>query len=594
MEQGRESYAPEKIGVAHSVLTLIIGVFILMFAVFGATGASVIGRLSSLGNTSIGMMSYIAEVNQYEREISVAFEKAYSACYAYIVYYQQSDSNSMDSAKADIASSKETIDQSAAALKETFSKYAGAEEQEKVDAILLRSDRFFEGIDKVIAFMNNGSTLRAVVLVDKEVRGEVKGYLEIEAEFQEMIGVIQQNCQAQIRKEKDTATLITAVSLGVFAVFALFGAILMHRNVVVPINKMSGELGRMISEINSGHGDLTKRVDTKCKNELSLIRHSVNEFISALQTVMQSVKGSTRILFDSTGKVSERVRQANEHVTNTSAALEELSASMQNVANTAENIGEKVSDIERATEVMNQETANGTQTTVQIRKEADQIMAEASRKKNETGAKMQELSSVLTESVRESEQVKQIADLTNEILSIASQTNLLALNASIEAARAGEAGRGFAVVADEISALADNSRKTAARIQEISGSVTGAVQALSENSMNVVDFINTTVLSDYDSYEKVGEKYEKTAQIMADMLQGFQSSAENLQGIMVEMTDAISSITVSVSEASQAIEMSAANSTEIVEQFGDITAAMDKNNTVTTELANNTRKFEMV
>ncbi len=48
---------------------------------------------------------------------------------------------------------------------------------------------------------------------------------------------------------------------------------------------------------------------------------------------------------------------------------------------------------------------------------------------------------VLEHSVKESEQVNQIGELTNVILDIASQTNLLALNASIEAARAGEAGK---------------------------------------------------------------------------------------------------------------------------------------------------------
>lgn len=102
---------------------------------------------------------------------------------------------------------------------------------------------------------------------------------------------------------------------------------------------------------------------------------------------------------------------------------------------------------------------------------------------------MEELSGVLEKSVKDSEKVSQINELTKVILDIASQTNLLALNASIEAARAGEAGKGFAVVAQEISALADNSRQTAGNIQIISNEVTEAVKSLAENAMQLHLFL---------------------------------------------------------------------------------------------------------
>nr|MCR5547087.1 methyl-accepting chemotaxis protein [Lachnospiraceae bacterium] len=226
-----------------------------------------------------------------------------------------------------------------------------------------------------------------------------------------------------------------------------------------------------------------------------------------------------------------------------------------------------------------------------IQKEAVQIKEDATQKKENTGAKMQELSTVLAQSVKDSEQVKQINDLTNDILDIASQTNLLALNASIEAARAGEAGKGFAVVADEISALAANSRDTAGNIQEISNSVTQAVKTLSDNAMEVLDFINEVVLGDYDSFVETGDKYEDTAEIIEAMLADFVDKADNLNVIMEEMETAVSSITVSVEESSSAINMSAANSTEIVEEIQGIGDAMERNNDVTGQLSASTERF---
>lgn len=65
------------------------------------------------------------------------------------------------------------------------------------------------------------------------------------------------------------------------------------------------------------------------------------------------------------------------------------------------------------------------------------------------------------------EKSKDIAKITELIMSIAEQTNLLALNATIEAARVGDAGKGFAVVASEVNKLAAQSKVSANNISQI-------------------------------------------------------------------------------------------------------------------------------
>lgn len=286
-----------------------------------------------------------------------------------------------------------------------------------------------------------------------------------------------------------------------------------------------------------------------------------------------------------------RIQKANENVTNTSAALQELAASMESVARTAETINDKVAEVRAAADGINEGTANGKQRANEIQKEAIWIKQDAEQKKQDAGVKMQELSVILEQSIKDSEQVKQINELTNDILNIASQTNLLALNASIEAARAGEAGRGFAVVADEINELASNSRDTAGSIQEISIQVTQAVKALSDNAMDVLDFINHTVLADYDVFEETGNKYENTASVIEKMLLGFADQVDDLNRIMGEMENSVVSITTAVEESSSAINLSAVNSTEIVEEIQGIGDAMERNNDVTGQLSSSTQRF---
>ncbi|MBR5635545.1 MAG: methyl-accepting chemotaxis protein, partial [Pseudobutyrivibrio sp.] len=336
----------------------------------------------------------------------------------------------------------------------------------------------------------------------------------------------------------------------------------------VRINKtilgISYELQAIINNINKGKGDLTARINTKTKTELALISDCINQFLGTLQGVIRDVKDGATVLTSSADSVIVKIQSASDNVTNTSAAMEELAASMENVATTTGDLHDRLSLVKEATDAIDEEARAGSEKANEIKAEADSIKREANAKKENTGAKMEELSKVLEESVKESEQVNQIGDLTNEILDIASQTNLLALNASIEAARAGEAGKGFAVVADEISTLAANSRDTAGNIQEISAKVTTAVKTLSDNAVQVIDFINQNVLADYDAFVDTGVKYENTATMIDEMLATFTEKANNLNGVMAEMSDRIESISNSVNESSNAISMSATATTEIV------------------------------
>ncbi len=409
---------------------------------------------------------------------------------------------------------------------------------------------------------------------------------------EESINSLSNGLSSYLNSSYNASLRTTLIFVVIFILLIILSFVLSITRISTKITGIVNELQTIINNINAGKGDLTARIKTKTTTELAFITDGINSFIESLQGVIREVKDGSVVLTTSADSMTSKITRANDSITNTSAALQELSASMDSVSTTADQMNQKLEDVKIATDEIRQEASSGTQTASNIKKEADEIKSEALTKKQNTGSKVEELSGVLEKSVKDSEKVSQINELTKVILDIASQTNLLALNASIEAARAGEAGKGFAVVAQEISALADNSRQTAGNIQVISNEVTEAVNTLSSNAMEVIDFIKSAVLADYDAFVETSEKYENTAVVMDEILEKFNDKADNLNSIMDSMADSVESITDSVRESTQAISLSAQNSTEIVGEIQGISDAMDDNNRVTEQLTNSTRMFE--
>ena len=485
------------------------------------------------------------------------------------------------------------MDEAVSGLETAFAAIteSGSNAQKALSILKENYSGYKTGYTSVISAAQSGdvNTILGVVYGDASTQlANMKEQLEV---INQELVLIEEDAHNRVQAKANSAITVVNVLMFVYILSIIAFLIFNYRMVGRKVNLIADEINDIINNIRNHKGDLTVRVQTQTSSELVHVKDGFNHFIETLQVILKEVKDGTVTLTESSENMTTQIQLASDNITNTSAALEELSASMQNVSDTASVMNEKLGDVKDATDSINGGVEDGTAKAEEIRAEAIEIKEGAQSKKDNTGTKMEELSGVLEQSVKDSEKVAQINELTNVILDIASQTNLLALNASIEAARAGEAGKGFAVVAEEISSLAENSRQTAGNIQNISNEVTAAVKALADNAMQVLDFINTTVLADYDAFVDTGEKYEETARFINDMLDGISDQTQHLNSIMGEMASSVSSISESVSQASEAINQSAENSQFIVDEITGISSAMDTNNDVTEKLNDSTKQF---
>ncbi|MEY8331715.1 methyl-accepting chemotaxis protein [Lachnospiraceae bacterium 47-T17] len=198
---------------------------------------------------------------------------------------------------------------------------------------------------------------------------------------------------------------------------------------------------------------------------------------------------------------------------------------------------------------------------------------------------------MLGQAIKESESVTKVNSLTDDILSIARQTNLLSLNASIEAARAGEAGKGFAVVATEISQLAKQSQEAANRIQEINASVTAAVGNLADQSTDLVNYMNESILPDYSSFVSAGAAYRKNASFIEQEMQNFVGKTDRLGENVNEIAASIDSITRAIDEGVDGVNGTASSMQTLAAEIDGVFGRMDENQKIAGSLKKETEIF---
>lgn len=436
----------------------------------------------------------------------------------------------------------------------------------------------------------------------REVAAKVGGILnDIFGRLSEQVSIMTEQAQYDIAmsrgKQDEVRNNARIVSVGmtvIMLIIVVSSIVIIQETVVRPTINYEKRLRNVIKDIDDKKGDLTARIPVVTGDEVGKLVRGVNLFIATLQKIMGQIVSSANDLNQAFVNVNDSIHKANADSSDISASSEEIAATMDNISTTVSHMNDQTGEIGNHVDEVARVSKQIQESTTQMKQRAGQMEENARKNKEETNKMLQAIMERLNMAIENSRSVDHVNELTDEILSISSQTNLLALNASIEAARAGDVGRGFAVVAEEIRQLADSSRETANKIQNINGIVIGAVGELSANANDVMRYISETILPDYDHHADAGRQYREEANSVSEEMDNFLGRMNELNQMIGDMTGQMGRITEAVGECNQGVSLSAQSTSSLVEQINQVYTNVESSVQIVKELNRQSDAFTML
>lgn len=474
---------------------------------------------------------------------------------------------------------------------ESYKTYVTPDTQKEYNDIKKKYEELKYECANVMAFSAAGKKEDAYELANGKIS---KCADAIESDIESIKKIVNQDADAQRQKltsayHSSIGTSIVTILISIAALFSAMVAVL--RWVIHPLANTNREMNEIISEIDNRQGDLTRRVTITNNKEVASVGGGINAFMAKLQEIFRMISSNSRDLEGVVNEVRESVQTSNGSVSDLSALTEELSATMQDISDNASRINENTESVAGEVKSIAEKTIEINQYTKEMKEHAEAMEHAARENMDTTGAKVNDIVSVLSQAIEDSNSVNQVDNLTNDILNIASQTNLLALNASIEAARAGDAGKGFAVVASEISQLAAASQEAANNIQSINAIVITAVHNLADNANGLVEYMNEKILPEFQKFVESGGAYHDKATFIESVMADFEAKTDSLQNSMDEIANSVNTISHAIEEGVSGV-VSAADSTQVlVSDMDKISKKMDENFAIAEGLKKETSVF---
>lgn len=402
--------------------------------------------------------------------------------------------------------------------------------------------------------------------------------------------IINKSMENAYSKINKTETLMTII-ISVLVLAGLIISIIMLTSLIKNISKSLKniiDLSKRLSEY-----DFSEEAEVIYHDEIGQAIKNLNGAqVSVKELIVKIMEDSSKLVEDSKELAVSSV-DMSEKLAYIGEATEKINSGNNDVSAVSEEIGASIQEIDSSVSELSMKATDGSQKSDVISERAKTIEQD-SRISSATGKKLyQEKQSEIIKAMEEAKVVTEIKVMADAISAVATQTNLLALNAAIEAARVGEQGKGFAVVAAEIRKLAEESSAAVSRIKDTTNKIQYVFENMSGHSKEILKFIDTIVLKDYDKLVETGVQYNKDAEYVSDMSEDMASMSEEVSATIGQISEAIQNM-------AQNTQFTAEQSTKILENIDYAKVVMNRivensesQNILTENLGEAIRKFKI-
>jgi methyl-accepting chemotaxis protein len=330
----------------------------------------------------------------------------------------------------------------------------------------------------------------------------------------------------------------------------------------------------------------------KQKNEVSEISYLIEELQDQFIQVIKQTQAESDNIHDQMEDASTKVASMSGNIMEISATMQQTGANVDTQTDSISSIASTCSEATNEVETLTSKTSEMAQKSGEVMKRVDELVPALIAGKK-SAIEVANASRIrLQEAIEATKVIKQITTVSTSIQEIATQTNLLALNASIEAARAGEAGKGFAVVAEEIKKLSENTSEEISKINDLIAEVVTSTQVLSDESNNILVFIDNTVIEDYNKLENLANNYKYDAEYYSHVseslgvsagevnssIQNINSNLETIDQAQNNLSEAVASINDNLQQMTFSSENISNETNDVLNGIGELQVMMKKFN----------------